>query len=547
MSYAHQLAHVGHERAWLQQAQQRLVRCGICSLFERSAVRRLLSIDARLAINLCAARRKLHKRLDEVNIYRPHYRALLGLLALLLLTQVVCVGSLLHWLRENEVQRASQRLRSAASALAVELGKSAMAIAVSPEKLAASFGNLSEVLRADASRSASLLYMASPGNHTIAWSSAPKGLQRRLMKEVPAGIKSATSPAMTADGRHLLAMAPLALPAVRDAYIVLAQPVSSVLAHFEPVRSAVLWSAIPACLVFTLGGLVLAIRLFQPFTSVVRAAHELAKHMQVEPRGSERSKTKRSINLAAALQQVVYEAQHDPLTGLCNRVVLPERIARCIARHERYGGKFALIFIDLNGFKTVNDKYGHNVGDEVLQVVAARMASAVRPSDTVARMGGDEFLLVLDEVDGTTADSIARKIAGIVADPVPTARGDMQVGMSWGVAEFPRDGQTAVQLITFADSRMYDAKFRTRRQHAVAARAESEPTGVISIGTYEAAKLCARLARHLHLAHRLQKNAAYQAANAMLVTQQQRAQAARRSSTLRGTPRNAGVHMLPRR
>lgn len=547
MSYAHQLAHVGHGRAWLQQAQQRLVRCGICSLFERSAVRRLLSIDARLAINLCAARRKLHKRLDEVNIYRPHYRALLGLLALLLLTQVVCVGSLLHWLRENEVQRASQRLRSAASALAVELGKSAMAIAVSPEKLAASFGNLSEVLRADASRSASLLYMASPGNHTIAWSSAPKGLQRRLMKEVPAGIKGATSPAMTADGRHLLAMAPLALPAVRDAYIVLAQPVSSVLAHFEPVRSAVLWSAIPACLVFTLGGLVLAIRLFQPFTSVVRAAHELAKHMQVEPRGSERSKTKRSINLAAALQQVVYEAQHDPLTGLCNRVVLPERIARCIARHERYGGKFALIFIDLNGFKTVNDKYGHNVGDEVLQVVAARMASAVRPSDTVARMGGDEFLLVLDEVDGTTADSIARKIAGIVADPVPTARGDMQVGMSWGVAEFPRDGQTAVQLITFADSRMYDAKFRTRRQHAVAARAESEPTGVISIGTYEAAKLCARLARHLHLAHRLQKNAAYQAANAMLVTQQQRAQAARRSSTLRGTPRNAGVHMLPRR
>jgi diguanylate cyclase (GGDEF)-like protein len=155
------------------------------------------------------------------------------------------------------------------------------------------------------------------------------------------------------------------------------------------------------------------------------------------------------------------KAHHDPLTGLPNRAMFNHSLQREIAFCDSTGNTFILMFLDLDGFKPVNDGCGHAAGDEVLRQVAARLRSAVRPADTVARLGGDEFvILAIPGVDdpGHVAETVAAQCVEAIRLPFAVAGSDIRIGLSMGIALFPKDGREASLLMSRADAALYRAK-----------------------------------------------------------------------------------------
>lgn len=162
---------------------------------------------------------------------------------------------------------------------------------------------------------------------------------------------------------------------------------------------------------------------------------------------------------AEDLATISRRAEHDLLTGLPNRQMLMDRFEQSIGRSRRRRGRLALLFVDLNRFKQINDTLGHAVGDGALQMAARRMESAVRHSDTVSRFGGDEFLILLDDVsDAQEAERIADKVLHLLR--VPARMGDhvLDLDACVGISFYPEHGTDAQTLIHRADSAMYRAK-----------------------------------------------------------------------------------------
>ncbi len=166
------------------------------------------------------------------------------------------------------------------------------------------------------------------------------------------------------------------------------------------------------------------------------------------------------LELVSAVARARTELAHaDPLTGLPNRAVLYDRLAQAVHHARRYDHTFAVMFIDLDRFKLVNDSLGHDAGDTLLRVVADRLRGCLRESDTVARLGGDEFVAIVDNLpDAISASAIARKITGRLSEPIKLASHDVTVTPSVGIAMFPADGDDVDELITCADAAMYQAK-----------------------------------------------------------------------------------------
>ena len=161
-----------------------------------------------------------------------------------------------------------------------------------------------------------------------------------------------------------------------------------------------------------------------------------------------------------ALEKIHHLAHHDALTNLPNRNLYIERVERAIYRAERSNKPLALMFVDLDKFKPINDQLGHEAGDVVLKTVAERMLSCVRQSDTVARFGGDEFVAILENLDcAESAAVVAKKVISKLTDSIPVP-GDKHatVGASIGISIFPEDGTTMDQLARAADEAMYAVK-----------------------------------------------------------------------------------------
>lgn len=160
-----------------------------------------------------------------------------------------------------------------------------------------------------------------------------------------------------------------------------------------------------------------------------------------------------------AMEQLQHRSLHDPLTGLPNRVLLTERLQQAMARARRARERAAVLFVDLDGFKPINDGHGHAAGDALLVALARRLRGCVRASDTVARIGGDEFALVLGAVgDAAQALAVADKIRHAVARPCTHDGRPLRVSASIGVAVFPDHGATERVLLRRADAAMYAAK-----------------------------------------------------------------------------------------
>jgi diguanylate cyclase (GGDEF)-like protein/PAS domain S-box-containing protein len=152
-------------------------------------------------------------------------------------------------------------------------------------------------------------------------------------------------------------------------------------------------------------------------------------------------------------------AQHDLLTGLPNRLLLNDRITQAISLSHRQSKHFAVLFLDLDGFKQVNDTLGHKFGDKLLRLVAKRAVACVRGSDTVSRIGGDEFVVLLPEVaDAGDAAFTAEKILTAIATPFAISGRDLRLTGCIGISIYPEDGHAADTLIKSADTAMYEAK-----------------------------------------------------------------------------------------
>jgi diguanylate cyclase (GGDEF)-like protein/PAS domain S-box-containing protein len=163
--------------------------------------------------------------------------------------------------------------------------------------------------------------------------------------------------------------------------------------------------------------------------------------------------------LRALTATLTERAVRDPLTGLANRTLFEERLRAVLARDARMGTSTAVLFLDLDGFKNVNDRHGHAVGDIVLKTVAARLAAAVRPSDTVARIGGDEFVVLVEGAKAGTVALLVERLREAVGEPIGNL--DLEVGVSIGVAMSHRGDAEPVGLLNAADREMYAVKRRT--------------------------------------------------------------------------------------
>ncbi|CAN0602969.1 unnamed protein product, partial [Ectocarpus sp. 12 AP-2014] len=162
--------------------------------------------------------------------------------------------------------------------------------------------------------------------------------------------------------------------------------------------------------------------------------------------------------------RMAHLASHDALTGLHNRTAFDERFEQALALARRHDKQMGLLFIDLDNFKGINDALGHNSGDLILTALAGKLRDCVRTTDTICRYGGDEFVVLLSEINEPDhAFAVADKIREVVATPMMIAGQEVVLRLSIGVSVYPDNGETAVDLLAKADNAMYRVKILNRQ------------------------------------------------------------------------------------
>jgi diguanylate cyclase (GGDEF)-like protein len=173
-------------------------------------------------------------------------------------------------------------------------------------------------------------------------------------------------------------------------------------------------------------------------------------------------------NASATLRAAQHKASHDVLTGLANRALFNEILNRQLAICHRAHSGLSIFYVDIDGFKPVNDAHGHAVGDEVLRMVAARLKDALRESDVVARLGGDEFAGILIDTRLDDARAVATKVIEALSAPFSINSARIEISASVGIAGYPESATTGEALLVRADEAMYDAKVAGKRRYGVA-------------------------------------------------------------------------------
>jgi diguanylate cyclase (GGDEF)-like protein len=175
--------------------------------------------------------------------------------------------------------------------------------------------------------------------------------------------------------------------------------------------------------------------------------------------GMLRDMTERSV----ADAEMAFRATHDPVTGLPNRYLLDDRLRQALARDRREPRSLAVLFCDIDGLKGINDLHGHSVGDQVLVESARRIESVIRPSDTAAHLGGDEFVLLCEGIDDEAAEAVAARVSAAFDSPMNFEGVEFSVGMSVGIAVTSDPDTLPSDLLAEADHAMYRAKVRRRK------------------------------------------------------------------------------------
>jgi diguanylate cyclase (GGDEF)-like protein len=176
---------------------------------------------------------------------------------------------------------------------------------------------------------------------------------------------------------------------------------------------------------------------------------------------------KSNLQLQKLSEEMTRLAMHDSVTGLANRVLLQERLNQAVSLSHRHRNMLGVLFIDLDGFKAINDQWGHKAGDDLLRACAQRLLDCVRETDTVARLGGDEFVVLLTEVHSADdAQVIADKILTKLRVPFPMESQELTISASIGIALYPGSGDCAESLLRNADQAMYAAKHKGKNSIA---------------------------------------------------------------------------------
>ena len=196
------------------------------------------------------------------------------------------------------------------------------------------------------------------------------------------------------------------------------------------------------------------------FTGHPEASQDARQHIEKLVRSNARL-TRKLVLLRREAAQARHLAYHDQLTGLPNRSLLMDRLTQAMAQAARQHKQVGLLLLDLDQFKSVNDRLGHAAGDSVLQQVARRLSASIRSCDTACRYGGDEFVIMLPEIDGwASANAVAHKIRTRLAAPYLLDDRVIVLTASIGIAMYRADGRDGSELIREADSAMYLAKAR---------------------------------------------------------------------------------------
>lgn len=196
-------------------------------------------------------------------------------------------------------------------------------------------------------------------------------------------------------------------------------------------------------------------------TEIEGAAEELvAVNLELADEVADRQDLERQLSESRESERAaVHDALHDEVTGLPNLALFNDRLRNAIAQADRHGWRLAVMFIDLDDFKVINDTHGDDVGDLVLSTVAQRLKSQVRSGDTVSRRSGDEFLLLMLEAkDRDNAAAFAEKLLARLAEPCEVDEVRLSVSASVGISMYPEDGKSATELLKSADLAMYAAK-----------------------------------------------------------------------------------------
>lgn len=171
---------------------------------------------------------------------------------------------------------------------------------------------------------------------------------------------------------------------------------------------------------------------------------------------------RREAQKQMSANRLLHMATHDALTGLPNRTLLTDRFSQACSRTQRRDMTFATLFLDLNGFKKVNDTYGHEVGDHLLQTTGDLLKECIRDEDTLSRISGDEFVILLENASHENAEGVARKIQAKLMQPVIIQGIELKISISLGIAVYPDDGTEMNELLRKADARMYEAKEQSK-------------------------------------------------------------------------------------
>lgn len=258
-------------------------------------------------------------------------------------------------------------------------------------------------------------------------------------------------------------------------FLGLAQPKVVLLQQADRLGIVILQLVVGLCLACILLAGLVARAVTRPINTMSSAVQHFAYEHQVATlridRKDEIGVLARSFNhmqdeirhqlnaLEASREELEHLARHDALTGLPNRRAFQERLEHALARAQRSGQRFALLFIDVDNFKTINDRWGHEGGDVVLKIVAMRLDATTRKADAVARVGGDEFVVLLDNpTHREDITNIAEKLLDSVHSPILYGGHELQVGFSIGISQYPDDGSTAAALMARADQAMYETK-----------------------------------------------------------------------------------------
>ncbi|WP_342131170.1 diguanylate cyclase domain-containing protein [Hydrogenophaga sp. OTU3427] len=273
----------------------------------------------------------------------------------------------------------------------------------------------------------------------------------------------------------------------------LAQPLDEVLAASDRLGWLVLQIVGVLCVASGLVALWMGRALTRPINAINRAAQQVASGLPPGELPTERrdeigalARTFRDMRVQINEQiselrdnqdELEHLAQHDPLTGLPNRRKFQERLDLALAQARRFPQRVCVLFIDLDRFKLINDNVGHDAGDAVLQAVARRLKAMLREVDTVARIGGDEFVVVLGApATDEQLDAIAAKLLDGLREPVDFEHQRLELGCSIGIAIYPDHAHSAVDLLAAADQAMYRAKTAGRNTYRIAQPVHTLPT-----------------------------------------------------------------------